>query len=863
MRGNEKILGFLAWTFLIVQQGHAAHSMDLGPSVLRGPNTRSSIKISVVPTRGVADTGTLPLTAVQTGSNVAGMNSAFIDSSVVMSMLYKYVASTFQPDQFAGHLHTASKNVLSREQQQVKTLSRGALMQALPLNTLDQISDWKQYLSGLSARTKGKVVGGVQGKGVSHSGVEIVDQGQLVPSYFDDSYYLVHSLSLSDEIRIKGVPISVQFSHQDMSGDPFISRNIFSSSFNKNDFLHGIRQRLKAAISPEDIFPDGRILDMAHQGVENILRWQIDSITSLIKGPASKYAKGLIGKGDILKGDASAISRDLFSTEYLDFIRGRRNLLAQLQQAINSGKHVNDRLLDSVRTDLADYERLQQLFHRITEIKERWEKDDVINRLRKLKALKDQKFEEMLNDPARLRQMASQYLPLQGLEKLFLQVNSLRVGEQTTNLSPLSLQNFVSNGIGLEIEKNRKFLMVTAGKEKGLMALYDLRNFMPLFSHDHNMIAASFGLGGTASEHIHLNVASFSQKTGTSLHSSIPLPSSQSFVVGVDNQFNIGDNTIINMELSKSAMQYGQATDEKGNHSSVFDRMADMNSLSGSMAAMLRMEGHYDKAGLDVNTGLSYIPNQYYNPGNIYLSTGSREVNIGLRKSFFKGRVTMNTRMDLRQLDAGLDRGSTGKSSFYMVEGRWRARSGASLALSYQPSRYSHTDGFGKTVAGLTDRLQLSGNFHTSVFGKAYSHLLSLGYSRNIYDWDSTGIVNASSIQFTSVQSIVLGNNLMYVNIICNRANKDNELVYFNSTLSLESGVSYRIGKKVNGTSGVQYNAAALWYQQFGITQSLSVDVSSRLQFSMYANINKNVRLVNDSYYTDLYRADWSLRYSF
>lgn len=802
-----------------------------------------------------------PIIPTKINRDTSGTKS---DSVETARLLKEYVAKTFSSHPVRNYLTTAGKKIVQQQKTEALNSYHALLNKAMPGEDIAAIKNWKSYIERLSPKSLiSRASPDIQGKAFSHTGIKLDDQGQLIPAYFGNTYNVLNSLALSDQVTIKNIPVAVSFTRQDMNGKPFVSRNIFSSSFNKDAFLQHLRQQLKQTIQPSDIFPDDRILSLMHAGVENLLQRQIDSIIGTAKLSATGYLRQFTHPQDLLDKDASTLSRQIFSSDYVAYIKGRENILQELKQKANSGQWVNKQQMDSLSNQVAAFKKLQAIYQKIISVKEKWGNDKLVQQLKQLQLQKKQKFEALLNNPATLKQLAEKYLPLNGTEKLFLDINSLNLGQHTTNLSPLSLQDFISTGVNLEMEKKNKYLMLIAGKEKDLNALYDVGNFQSLLSNEHRVMGISLGTGDPAANHTHITLMSYSQGQAGSYNTSNLVPKNKVVVAGIDNQFNIADNTIISTELSRSSMHYDQASGVDEGHASVLNKLTGINKAAGNMAAMIRMQGNYQKIGMNAQASLSFIAGGYDNPGNLYLPRGTKEVSFSSQKYFLKRRLTLDARGDIRRYNLGVNREDQMQNNFFSLEGRWNAPNGEFVSLSYQPARNMQILRGKKNINGITDLLQVTGCVQQRIWGTFYRNIFSLGYSKNQYDWDSSGKVNSRSMIYSAMQSIVLHNNLLYLDMTYNHANNINNVVYFNTTFTSQLGYTYRIGKKINASSGIEYDAVQQWYNEAGIMQSVSLDVTSRLQLSWFVDLKKNIKLYHTAYYNDLYQADWSLHYSF
>ncbi|MEP6748956.1 MAG: hypothetical protein ABJB86_14590, partial [Bacteroidota bacterium] len=686
--------------------------------------------------------------------------------------------------------------------------------------------------------------------------------GQTAPSLYNDGNTFINSMALSGSLTVAGVPLGMRFMRQDFNGPLYYSRSTFSFEFDREAYLNSLRDKIKLKINTSDLLPDyNDALQKLKDNAIAKLRLSLDSINSVYKGSLNKQLEALGGAENILKADASVLQEKLLSAEFLQNIEQKKNLLAQMQQQLNAGGKVDMNLYDSVLQSIQAMPGTNKILNTIHSFKEEAQKSGLIEKLRQAEALKKNNVKQWLRDPDKLKSLAKEQLDLNGMQKMFLNINQLTVGMNTINLSPLTVYQYTNNGFNASFVNNKTYLFIMSGRQQDLTTLFDSRYSTPLFSIANTSRGIRIGKGDLTESHTHISLFTYKQnKSGYNDNIINTMPGS-TMVATFSNRVKIDKEHSLDIEISKSAHKYDRQQniyDTLQQGGSVPKQLLGGGNFIQQMAFTLQWKGQLKENELDYDLHATRIGNNYSNPGSVFISAGTTEFGGSLRKFFLKNQLQMSAKGNYRGYEYG---GNNAKWRNYSLsfQGKWKLKKGQYISLRYQPYQSLRIQDNIKYNAGGSSRLSADGNIRKR-FGKInYQHTISLSALKNSWQFDNMPIENKSFL-ISSVQAITVNRKSYFVNIQYNISNQPSSLVLLNTQFNADAGYMYTICKKIMGSTAINYNSTKGWFQQTGIKQTFSGQIGERFIVSLYADIIKNIREYRANN-MGASRLDWSLQY--
>ena len=687
--------------------------------------------------------------------------------------------------------------------------------------------------------------------------------GQTAPSLLNSGTVFINSSTVSNSWTVFGIPVGLQFTRQDFTGPEYCSRNLFSFQFDREAYLNSLRDKIKLKIKTSDLLPDynDALLKIKEAAVGR-LRTSLDSISGSYKGVLGKQIEELGDPQNLLTGDIGTLQDKLLSADFLQSIESKKNQLAQLQQQLNTGGKINMAQYDSLLQSVQSVAGVHAIIDKIKSFKEEAQKTGLLEKLQQGEQFKTNNMQQWLQEPDKLKTLAKDQLDLNGLQKLFLNMNRLQIGMNNINLSPLTLYQYTNNGVNAEFLNNKTYLFIMAGKQKEFSSLYD-NHFTgsSLFSTDNTAMGVRVGRGDLQNSHAHFSLFSYTQNKSSYNNNLISVVSGKTVVFTFSNRLKVNEANYFDLEISKSTHKYD-------NQKNIYDTLMQGSSLSKQLmggddlmqqlAFTLQWNGEVRDRELTYDIHGTRIGKGYNNPGSLFLSRGMTELGGSVKKSFLESKLQLSARGNYREYSY-----STNNSKYrnynFSFQSKWKLKKGQYISLRYQPYQSLKCEDDKNMSIGGSNRLSLDMNIRRR-FGKInYQHLISLAALKNDYNFDTVP-VNNHSVLISSMQTITINKKSYYLNTQYNRASTASALALFNTQFTCDAGIVYNIGKTIMGSTGVNYNSTKDWFQQTGIKQGFSGQLGEKFTVSFYADILKNIKEYRPNNMGNI-RLDWSLQY--
>lgn len=691
-------------------------------------------------------------------------------------------------------------------------------------------------------------------------------------SYFltGGKFYYQHIVDFNSSWSLMGIPVIINYQNQYMADGLTATVNNFDFRFDKDAHLRQLQARIAGKMNPSALLNKlGDPVELLKQQARQSLDADLLELRNSYKGVLDKDIAAIVADpASVFSSDIHQIRQEILNEGFIQKVRQEEQMLEALQQKKNLGERGLQGEIEMLNKDVVQLKARQELLDKISEHKKRWESSGLLRKIKEADIARSEQLIRMLKDPVFIREQARKYLPLKGLERFFLNVNRLNLGRDALSLSPMSFQHFLHNGISAEFLGNKgKTLMLAMGKQKDFNAVIDNGFTGFLFSNNSQMKAIRFGLGAGKLSSSQVSVSSFSQSMGGMLGTPF---ASQEFrrilVTTISNQLNIGKKGMLAIDLSRSATSYQDilnAPDSILKTRNPLNRILSGDNFLNNTAFALRYSDEYVAKGLSYQLNFSKVANGYNNPGNTFLNGGSIEVGGQVRKSFWKNKLQLSFRGNLKDYQYGDEADRKWRNIYVVMDARWKMRKGQHIGLRYQPNRMQRIEDGAKYTATAVDRISVETSLYKKIGKLSYRNYLTAGYQSNKYVYSGSGNIYSTSLQLSSFQSIAINNRLLYANFNYTLADNRSQYVFFNSSFNADAGCSYILLKKIAASSGLVYASVSEWYNQFGVRQTVSGQLSEKFSVNVYLDIKKNIRTTSQSSWNEPVRADISIRYMF
>ncbi len=680
--------------------------------------------------------------------------------------------------------------------------------------------------------------------------------------------YYQGAFELSSSWSFFGIPITLNFQNQGWVNSENNFQDNVSFRFDKENYLQQLKKQLSGKFDPASLINDmpdpfTHFKEQAIQKLNNDLL----SINSSYNDMLDKDVIAVIhDTATLFSGDLKSFRERLLSAELVKQSAQAEMQLSSLQQKSNRGETIDDNEMNRVTAINQRMNALQKFIQKIEEHKTSWESSGMLSKVKNFEVAKKFRVTQLVNDPSFIRKQAKQHLSLKGMQRFFLNVNRLNMGQDALTLSPMSFQHFLHTGISTEfLSAKGKTYMLMAGRQKDFNSVLDYGFRDNLFSNNGQMKAARIGLGSTSISTSHLSVSSFNQTMGNgfAMPSLAANDMRKILVTTISNRLSVGEKGIIEIDLSRSASGYRQTSNTADSilrPNSNFSKIISSDNLMSNTALALKYGDENIKKGLSYQFNFGKVANGYTNPGNSFLNGGSTEFGGQVRKSFYKNKLQFFFRGNVRDYKYEEYKNARWQNLYMVADIKWRMKKGQHVGFRYQPNRMLRIEEGVRNNVTAIDRLSIESNLYKKIGKTGYRNYMTVAYQKNVYALSPSASSGNTSLLFTSFQNIGIGKDLLFANISYTHSDNNSQYLFFNSSLSLDGGYSFLLFKRIIASSAIVYASVNDWYQQVGVRQSLSGQLNKKFYMSVYLDARKNIKLLQQLWDSPV-RADISIKY--
>jgi hypothetical protein len=451
--------------------------------------------------------------------------------------------------------------------------------------------------------------------------------------------------------------------------------------------------------------------------------------------------------------------------------------------------------------------------------------------------------------------------PANGLQTLFTKIQALKIGafgnqvpgntqgqdmflqgtHVTFKLGNTPITAGYSNNNDISTGKDVAYQSSVYSSPKTITYLGATMN-RGVFGHVKISVASSFGTG--------VNNTAYSTTSSAS----------DNVAITMSKEMNMGRLGNVTFDVSKSTTLYNNNYQVGSDVLLAKKSGINLNTNNDLFEAVgLGLTHHLDiqEIGFSDNVYYNYSGMGYQNPGNN--GSGGARMKLGgsVRKSFYKNKLILNLRTDLRNTPISYTTNDQWKNYQIQLDSRYNVSKKFNMSFKYT------TNGTDKQIDNIStpvysfQKIQVDGNINYKI-GKNYtvSHF-SIGKQdfTNSYVSASGG----SMILVNYTQSMVLNRNTLTANILYNKELSSLQLL--GNLLNSDLSYTYQLFRKVSMSSGLTYLNNTGIASQAGIRQSIQLMANNHFDLGSYIDIRKNMIT---PLYPDLYaacRAELSLKY--
>ena len=667
---------------------------------------------------------------------------------------------------------------------------------------------------------------------------------------------LMNRTAITGDWTVLSIPVNMQVIRQDMTGLQSNSHCNISFQFGREAYLHSLRDKLALRIKRENFLNYNQGLKSLGERMLTALKSSVSSIDSSYKSMINQILKQFSNPADLLAMDETAMKETL--EELLTMPKTEEGKLISVSGT--TAQHLlQTSMSDSLIDGLSDKEHIDKIISLLNSVKTRLHAKDIINQLQDSLNVREYHLEESLSDPGTLKTMIKDELGLVGLQKLFLNISQLQIGLHTICLSPLSVNQYLINGMSVAFYNKNKFLFVMAGKQAGLNTGFGNQAEYSMLPMSNNTIGISFGKGERGRDHTHIGIFNYQCGKNNNPNGLIAAVPGHTIVTTADNQFSLGQTGKLLMEVSRSTHSYNNQplSDTVLSGINTVKPLSSNGNLFDQMAFTLQWTGTNEAKQLNYDIHFAKTGQAYMNPGNMFITTGLTELGGSFRKSIFQRKLQLSAKLNYRDYQFSSVNSKWINYNFSFLA-KWKLNKGQFVAVRYQPYVATRVQDINKYTAATNSRFSLEGSFRRR-FGRInYQHSLTLAYVRSTATLDTIPITNG--VDLSSMQTFTVNKLCYYLNTQYSRANKVSGPLFFNTQFNTEAGCVYKIDKRFSSSTAIYYNSMQHHYRQAGIKQSISGQIGDRFTVTLYGDLQKQLETYTP-YSIGNTALNWSLQY--
>ncbi len=652
-----------------------------------------------------------------------------------------------------------------------------------------------------------------------------------------------------------------------MNYTPF--KNFTQFNFDHEQYLQTLRSQVMAKVSPD------AIMNSALSRVKTIRMNYEQQLQGEISHMQSDYTKQYntplpipTDAKDLSANDMSALRNRLLPGSAVTQYQQNLSKLSYMSQGKDQKTLAADSNYQKTLAEVKGYETMEKVYDRITFFKSKYEDNPLVKQLLSTSSYSPGALKNYLSDPNHLSQVLDDQASLNTIQKLFYNLKTLNLGQNSVNTNDMSMANVVNTGVNGEFQNKSASVGMIYGQNNSVNNWQQAGLTSSVTNEYSNLTGFKVG-GGNGSQFdqsLSVNFFNFNNSVNSlgsnSGASYLPVAPRQDGVITLHFGMPIGAKHNVTLDVSKSfgSPNQGSSTDSSGSKSGSEGSLFS-NSGKANYAATLNYTGEIYKT--DIRVYLRKVGLGYNNPGNALLHSGESEMGLDLARKFLSNRLTVKYAGDFKQQVFDPYSNFVYTSIGNKLSTGFKIDRNDKVTLTWQRTDYK-TDFYGQSpMNGVNSRLQLDGAYRFIVDGKKIMNNITLSRQTMNIPMTYGGEYSNTSVLFTNTSSMMLGKNLLSLTILTNQSTNNN--YFFNTSMfSAEMGYSYSVSGpgnlKMTTTPGYYDNQG--WNTQLGIRQQMSASLSGKMNVDLQFGYKKGIQVIQTALANQLF-VSTSAHYTF
>lgn len=659
--------------------------------------------------------------------------------------------------------------------------------------------------------------------------------------FITEKQYISNS-ALTFNSAVANVPLTFLFDYTYPSLTDLTSSSWFKMSFDKNLLLSSLNQQLNNKF-------DTRKLLLNDFNFKNIFQHYAESkilqIKSLLNGMEGnlRLSKGFddLSVHEFLYLSKHQLVEKLYPTTLIDSLNmAKRNTLEQIASSTDTAAHkILSNKLEEIASSLA---KINTIVNAILSTKSEFETSDLnYNQLVTYQNTINDNIDSISNSNVFTQDASKKLLKLKGLSRLFLYVQELNVGKFSTDWSDRSITGILSSGVGGSYIKNKKFLGVNFSSIQSLGWLKDNSFIANLQQPESAVQALRVGKGDLNSNHSHITLMNANIKNINARQTVYNLIPRNIFVGSFSKNLSLGTYGNVETEVSKSSTQHSNSRNFQ-NEDQLQTRLAFKHfgeDFFQSLSVGLKYNGDFESLHFKPSIFANFSGLGYNNPVSSNQSRGSIFYGVNTSNNFLSNKLFLYSRFSNRITQTGIDKTQAYKQLSSSVSAKYKLTRQFKFGVNWTYSNLlKHSGAHVKERLYYSNRIYSDVNFYGKIYGLMVMQYVNLGY-QNISIPDMPLNTQGSTAWLNSSTSIAVGQNNLLFNL--QMYNQLDRTISNGNLITSDLGLNYRVLKKINVTSSINFLNQRQLAKQIGIRQTVSAVIQDRFNVSLFADIRNDI----------------------
>lgn len=705
-------------------------------------------------------------------------------------------------------------------------------------------------------------------------------------TYYQDPYGVfqemtgIMSYSVDYGVSLSSMPFTMSLRENNgissLNYTPF--QNFYKFNFNQDQYLQTLRNNLLQKLSPE------ALMNSALSRVTIIRNNYEVELKGEITRMQQEYAKTYKSTVTVPAGATNLSSSDMgaLRTQLMpaDSIQKYQKEMARLQEMIDqrnsvgqvpnggtgtipggpAGSSANtsgrDSAYQATLANVKRYETTEQMYNKIVAYRKRFMDNPLVKELLSTSSLSPTAMKAYLSDPRNLSKVLDDQTSLSTMQRLFVDIKQLNLGQNAVQSGELNIQNVINTGANTEFQNRTSNVGVIYGQNNAVNN-WQQAGLTSQVTQYTNLTGFKMGTGtgSPVNESISFDFFQLNHvptRAGETGSSYLPVAPHQDGAITLNTGFQITPQHTVTLELSKSFGSYqNSGTDSAG---TVINKQPGGSVFNGAgkanYAAILNYTGALLKT--DIRLYAKKVGLGYNNPGNPLLHSGETELKLGLARRLLKQKLTLKYEGDYRRQVFDPYGNFIYTAWSEKVQAGYKIDKYDKINLTYQRSDYQ-SDFYGQLpFYGLSSRLQLDGAYRFVLDGNKVTNNIVISRQQTDIPLATGGNYIDNSLLITNTSTFAVHKNPISITILSNTSN--NNSYYFNTSMfSTEVNYAYTIPGWPRMSSGLGYYYNEGWNVQAGIRQQVSAIIQKKISLDFQVSYKKAIEVIQTALANQLF----------